>query len=227
MPKEPTAESNVQTSPLPFVVSFDTKPHQLKSEEKSAFAGKRVDPTPAVAPATILEVAAQRTAPFTPEPNKSSDAKDARSEMTVLPPGPEVRTVREGLLPPFDATALTQVPPVAFEDPSLRVVVLPNIARLNVETQDGSSLSLQVRVHDGVTDIRAQGAAAHLIEAHAPDLRMALAREGLALGHFDSGHSERHRQSEVEHPFERTPRRSHPRPPPRASHFDGRLSVKA
>ena len=118
-----------------------------------------------------------------------------------------------------------------LEDPSLRVVVLPNLARVNVETADQGSLSLQVRVQDGVTDIRATGPAAPMVEARQSELRVALANEGLSLGRFEFGQSDsNNRRERFETPDDRDtlPRRA----PARAAtsqtlRADGRLSVKA
>lgn len=109
-------------------------------------------------------------------------------------------------------------------------MVLPNFARMSVETSDGSTLSVQVKVHDGITDVRASGPAAPLIEGRQGELRVALAREGLALGHFDLTQSDsRHSSHRFETPEDRElPTR---RPQLRAStpthRADGRLSVKA
>ncbi len=127
---------------------------------------------------------------------------------------------------------LPHVLPAHLEDPSLRVVVLPNIARMNVETQDGS-LSLQVRVHDGVTDVRASGAGAMLVEARQGELRLALAHEGLKLGQFDLTQSDSgsSRHQRHEQPDDRTtaatPRPTLRQQPTTTLRADGRLSVKA
>ena len=111
--------------------------------------------------------------------------------------------------------------------------MLPNVARLNVETQDSGTLSLQVKVHDGVTDIRAAGPAASLVEARQGELRLALAHEGLALGHFDLTQSDHQGASqqrfEPHDEREPLPRRTHVRPESSSSttRAEGRLSVKA
>jgi hypothetical protein len=116
-----------------------------------------------------------------------------------------------------------------LEDPTLRVVVLPTIARVNVDTGDQGSVSLQVKVQDGVTDIRATGPAASLFEARQGELRIALANEGLALGHFDLGQSDsgaRRERFEPPEERERLPRRA-PVRIASTTRSDGRLSVKA
>ena len=149
---------------------------------------------------------------------------------TELPPP---QRVAEASAPP-PPNPLPNVTPAYLDDPTLRVVVLPNIARLNVETQDSGTLSLQVKVHDGVADIRAAGPAASLVEARQGELRLALAHEGLALGHFDLTQSDH--QGAPQHHFEphdereALPRRTHVRPESSDStttRAEGRLSVKA
>lgn len=151
-------------------------------------------------------------------------------QQTELPPPP--RAVEPSTVQP--PNPLPNVAPAYLDDPTLRVVVLPNIARLNVETQDSGTLSLQVKVHDGVTDIRAAGPAASLVEARQGELRLALAHEGLALGHFDLTQSDH--QGAPQHRFEPhderepLPRRTHVRAETSSSsttRAEGRLSVKA
>jgi hypothetical protein len=118
---------------------------------------------------------------------------------------------------------LTQV----SEDPSLRISLMPMVARVSLETPDAGRVSLQLKVADGVTDVRASGPAAASLELRQNELRVALAHEGLALGNFDLTQSNQQQQ--------RPERREAdlPRPPrPSAASNDsvdddGRLHVKA
>lgn len=210
--------------------------------------------------AQVLQFAAQRTTkPTEPDKNASVEApaqrkteravetkkssEPERDDKTVTPLPTQPAPLQPTDLPPPQRVAeasapqqpnpLPNVAPAYLDDPSLRVVVLPNIARLSVETQDSGTLSLQVKVHDGVTDIRAAGPAASLVEARQGELRLALAHEGLALGHFDLTQSDH--QGAPQHHFEphdereALPHRAHVRSESSSSttRAEGRLSVKA
>lgn len=197
---------------------------------------------------TLLELAGQRAAPTsrqgvaaTASPKKNEDREAARDDRPglsspILNPMP---TAANAPSRPTEPTAVAPPPPVPFvapahlDDPSLRVVVLPNIARMNVETKEGS-LSLQVRVHDGVTDVRASGTGAMLVDARQSELRLALAHEGLKLGQLEFAQSDARSSSRHQRP--ETPEdRAHAtgrRPTLRQQltttlRADGRLSVKA
>lgn len=196
---------------------------------------------------TLLELAGQRAAPgsrqavaATAAPRKNEEREAPRDDRPNLSaPGlATMPTAANASTRPTEPTAIAPPPPVPFvapahlDDPSLRVVVLPNIARMNVETQDGS-LSLQVRVRDGVTDVRASGAGAMLVDARQGELRLALAHEGLKLGQLEFAQSDagssRHQRREA--PEENGPAIGR-RPTPRQQltttlRADGRLSVKA
>lgn len=210
--------------------------------------------------AQVLQFAAQRpTKPTEPEKTATAEApamhkleraeqkkptEPERDEKSVLPLPTSPAPLQPTELPapqrvaeasaPQQPNPLPNVAPAYLDDPSLRVVVLPNIARVSVETQDSGTLSLQVKVHDGVTDIRAAGPAASLVEARQGELRLALAHEGLALGHFDLTQSDH--QGAPQHRFEPhderepSPRRTHVRHESSSStttRAEGRLSVKA
>ncbi len=207
---------------------------------------------------TLLDVAADRpqtiaahhqTAEGKVPSKKTEERESSRDDRagataplaTLQAPKPEVslNPAAQGPVAPAAESAavaaanpLPHVLPAHLEDPSLRVVVLPNIARMNVETQDGS-LSLQVRVHDGVTDVRASGAGSMLVEARQGELRLALAHEGLKLGQFDLTQSDsgssRHQRHEPpdEHTTAATPRPTLRQQPTTTLRADGRLSVKA
>ncbi|MDP2271448.1 MAG: flagellar hook-length control protein FliK [Archangium sp.] len=94
-----------------------------------------------------------------------------------------------------DAAPLAPLAPVMNEDPSLRVVLLPNVARMSMDTGEAGRINVELKVQNGITELRATGPAAQLLESRQGELRVALAKEGLALGHFDltqSGSQQRH-----------------------------------
>lgn len=129
-----------------------------------------------------------------------------------------------------DAAPLAPLAPLMHEDPSLRVVLLPNIARMSMDTGEAGRINVELKVQNGITELRATGPAAQLLESRQGELRVALAKEGLALGHFDltqSGSQQRHGADRPE--FEVSP-------PPTARRAakstdlateDGRVHVKA
>jgi hypothetical protein len=211
---------------------------------------------------TLLELAAKQTettvghprrgVASTASPKKSEEPESSRDDqfhpvakLTTPPPataefvtsaqaiGGQVHRTPESstVAPP---NPLPQVAAAHLEDPSLRVVVMPNIARLNVETNDGGSLALEVRVHDGVTDVRASGTGAMVAEAQQGALRLALAHEGLTLGQFTLAQSDadssKHQRPE---PLEEEATATMNRPAVLTQQTittlraDGRLSVKA
>jgi hypothetical protein len=179
-----------------------------------------------------------------PAKKATSPADEPVATTTTTQPAPLPPTLVDPQAPvlrPAEAQlaaqpALAPLAP-ALEDPSLRVVMLPNVARLSIETQDSGALNLQLKVNDGVTDVRASGPAASLIEARQGELRLALAHEGLALGHFDLTQSDhrgaQHHRFESPEDREPTPHRhvatrSHePSNSTTTTRADGRLSVKA
>jgi hypothetical protein len=125
---------------------------------------------------------------------------------------------------PAPVARAEEVRAAASDDPTLRGAVLPHAAHLRVDTA-GGDLELHLRVREGVADVRADGAAAPLLERHVADLRVALASEGLRLGELhtpqssgapqsDPSGSNSHQQSHRGAPEERAP--ASPPPPPRA-----------
>jgi hypothetical protein len=197
---------------------------------------------------TLLELASQRAAPSsrqgvaaTASPKKVEESETSRDDRPTLaaPLLNPMQATANASSRPTEPTAIAPPLPVPFvapahlDDPSLRVVVLPTIARMNVETQEGS-LSLQVRVHDGVTDVRASGAGAMMVDARQGELRLALAHEGLRLGQLelaqsDAGSSRHERRDAPEERATATARRPTLRQQLTTTTLraDGRLSVKA
>lgn len=96
------------------------------------------------------------------------------------PPASELPAAVPQALEPF-VSQLT-------EDPSARLVLNANTARLSVDAGESGRLSVQLKVTDGVAELTASGPAAPMLDARQNELRVALAHEGLALGRFDLGH---------------------------------------
>lgn len=131
-----------------------------------------------------------------PEPKREREAK---LESTRDEPKPELASAAPTAATPVitepfkleaparleEARPLAPEAPLMLDDASLRAVLLPTVARVSLETPDAGRLNVQLKVQDGVTEVRATGPAAQLLEARQGELRVALAQEGLALGHFD------------------------------------------
>lgn len=128
------------------------------------------------------ELAAKQT-PDAPTPAASPEAAAPKFELPAV-------------VAPKEAAPLAQVAPMMLEDPSLRAVILPTVARVSLEAGEAGRLNVQLKVNDGVTDIRASGPAAQLLESRQGELKVALAKEGLALGHFDLTQSNSQQQQQ-------------------------------
>lgn len=129
-----------------------------------------------------------------------------------------------------DAAPLAPLASVIIDDPTLRAVLLPTIARMSMDTGDNGQLNVQVKVHEGLTDVRATGPGAQLLEARQGELRVALAREGLALGHFDLTQSGSQQQRHFERPdpeMKMPPTARRAASPSETATEDGRIHVKA
>jgi hypothetical protein len=146
--------------------------------------------------------------------------------------GPAPLDLAVAVLPPpvVIPQAFEAILPQLVDDPSLRLALTGAQARLSVDTGDAGQLSLQLRVHDGVTEIRAAGPAAPMMDARQNELRVALAHEGLSLGQFDLTQS----QSQQRHDRQEATEPERPPPPPRAtsqgpqqSTTQGRVHVRA
>lgn len=139
-------------------------------------------------------VASPGTERGTEEPR---DLRKIANKDEHLPTAPLIQTspnspTRQQAVQVTDAAPLPQVPP-AFEsmlpqiigDPSLRIALMPHTARVSVDTAEAGRVSVQVKVTDGVAELRASGPAAAALDLRQNELRVALAHEGLAMGHFD------------------------------------------
>jgi hypothetical protein len=184
---------------------IDTKPDELKAPKATGSVQG-----PAHAPqAPVLDQLAAIMQPHTHLAATRTDAPPTRSHaVTNAIDSVDAAAPAQGPadLPPSKATPFWATPTEAraieapaqlapalqitasavLEDPSLRVVMLPNVARVSVDTADAGRVSIQVKMKDGIADISATGPAAPLVEARQGELRTALAKEGLSMGSFDS-----------------------------------------
>lgn len=120
-------------------------------------------------------------------------------------------------IPEFSSITPTQVTPIASdaatiyqraaEDSGLAVTVLPHVAHLSFNSDEGD-LSLHVRVRDGNADVNVSGSMAPVFESKAPEMRTILADQGLGLSSFAADQHGQGRHSQ-QHP-EATPSESHP-----------------
>jgi hypothetical protein len=131
-----------------------------------------------------------------------------------------------------DAASLYQH---AAEDSGLAVTVLPHVAHLSLNSDDGN-LSLHVRVRDGNADVNVGGSMAPIFESKAPEMRTVLAHQGLGLGSFAADH-----QGQGQHSQQRPEaadaevHHAHPAPSPRtratvvesAATDEGRIHITA
>lgn len=156
------------------------------------------EPMRVTAPAEKKQPARAET--FELPDKKRSDDPLPTTTQNAAPPPPAMETFRlDAPAPVKEAQPLAPVAPLLLDDASARVVLLPTVARMSVDTGDAGLLNVQLKVRDGVTELTATGPAAPLLEARQGELRVALAKEGLALGHFDltqqgsqHRHAERH-----------------------------------
>jgi hypothetical protein len=86
-------------------------------------------------------------------------------------------------LPPAAAPLAAEMP----EDPGLSLAVLQKAAHLSIESDNGRSLELHVRLLPEGADIRAAGELAPMMQAKANELGLALAAQGVTLGRFELG----------------------------------------
>jgi hypothetical protein len=209
-------------------VTLDT----LAAHAKATHETQRVTaPTASLKPAARHEARVERDAPVDEKRRVKDDAPILPSPVTAQPT-PRVEASNE----PAPINAPAQVP-AAFEpllaqitdDPSLRISLMPNVARVSIDTGDAGRVSVQVKINDGIAEVRASGPGAPMLEQRQNELRVALAHEGLAMGNFDLTQGGGKGQHERPEPTERdawTP----PRPTLKSRDIiatDGHLHVKA
>ncbi len=110
-----------------------------------------------------------------------------------------VLAASDGTFGPADVDAPARAPsttpaplPLPDLDPLIaslgaRVSMSAGEAQISLDAGAAGDLSLYLRVHDGKTDVRVEGTAAHLVDARVPELKAALSQEGLSLGSFALG----------------------------------------
>lgn len=204
-------ELSPHARPAPLI---GTKAQHLKATEQKAVGVEQLATRARLdhEPARLTTPAQHR--PLRAEPSKEPAPREKKLEEPVArraddggpqradgaaPLAASAEPFRLEAPPPVqDAAPLVPLAPLMNDDASLRVVLLPTVARMSLDAGDAGRLHVQVKVRDGVTEIRATGPAAPLLEARQGELRVALAKEGLALGHFNltqSG-SQQHRHAE-------------------------------
>jgi hypothetical protein len=102
-------------------------------------------------------------------------------------PATSSTTQPKGEIPPPAPPLPVEAAPLAnriAEDPGLSMAVMPQAARLAIDSPEGD-LELRLRLRDGSADISVSGSMAPLFDHRAPEVRAALASEGLGLGHYD------------------------------------------
>jgi hypothetical protein len=249
------AQRAVAPSVAPAQFIIDTKPTGLKAEatrpaKELAVAAQVVTLETVTARAVAAPETQRVTAPSAR--TTSLRAPQERAEREPIPE--EKRRLKEDAAVTPHAPSVTLAPrpaelvepvvaapvqvPTAFEpllaqitdDPSLRISLMPNVARMSLDTGDaGGRVHLQLKVNDGIAEVRATGPGAHLIELRQNELRVALAQEGLAMGHFDLAQSGGQQHQERPEAPLRDPWAA-PRPAINhhvASATDGHLHVKA
>ena len=100
-----------------------------------------------------------------------------------------------------EPSALHELRLAALEDPSLRVEMTEQSARLVVSLGDEGKVALHLRVNDRVADVTVMGTARDLLTSEGPELATALAEQGLSLGNFQLGgqtQGEEQRESQAE-----------------------------
>lgn len=118
-------------------------------------------------------------------PQASPDAAAFARQLTD-----DVKNVAASAAPTQDAPAVASVLPAeALQDDSIRGAVMTNAAHLHLETGSMGELGLHVRIREGVAEVRLDGAAAPVLKAREPELREALAAEGVRLGQLAVGAS--------------------------------------
>ncbi len=216
-------------APLPPpTLSIDTSREDLKGPTDEALRSATTSaerPTREDAPSMRDDAPSTRAAAPEASGSFAVEARPSEPQPPLhLVPGPF-----DTAAPPPPAPApLVELPRAHLEDPSLHVFVSAHTARVTVETADAGALSVQLRVADGVADVRAAGPAAGLLDLRQGELRVALAQQGLSLGNFDLT------QSRSGHPQDRPEAPPSHRPGSPAKHgtagtttHTGRLSIKA
>jgi hypothetical protein len=147
--------------------------HRLSTEISSQTSSAQ---SPVSGPHAVKEAPPSVTPPLTER------ATMLVSPNAFLPPTSET-AARGSQASATPATETSRLVDQTVEDPGLSVNVMPHSAHLSIKGDSGD-LSLHVRVRDGSADVNVSGTMAPLFHTKAPEMRTALAGEGLQLGSF-------------------------------------------
>ncbi|HXU80420.1 MAG TPA: hypothetical protein VN914_03440, partial [Polyangia bacterium] len=132
---------------------------------------------------------------------RAGEPAAAPSPLTTAP-APQHQPAAEPILPftpvQQDAAAVAFAPAAAApivaqaaEDAGLSVSVLPQAARVSVESPEGD-LALHLRIKDGNAEVSIGGSLAPMFEQRSAEVQTVLAGEGLSLGRFDLKDNNQH-----------------------------------
>ncbi len=176
------------------------KTSALPSSSSSASSGDMKQPTSAPSPESdprgLSESATQSNNPR-PMENQPATTKQDLHPTSFTPTDPPTVLAHQPMFAPQYTLAVgheASTPPAilteranlfdrAVDDPGLSLNVMPHAAHLSIASSAGD-LALHVRVRDGSADVHVSGTMAPLFDTKAPEIRAALAGEGLSLGSY-------------------------------------------
>jgi hypothetical protein len=188
--KDVEATSNSQPEAQSSASAKATSATQTPSQQHL-----RTEPAPAPGRATPSESSPPQSSAVGTANAPDPSTQPAPAAVSPAPPMPVINTVATppaaGATPSVgESVQVTQVAVEAAsiyqhaaEDSGLAVTVLPHVAHLSFNSDDGD-LSLHVRVRDGNADVNVSGSMAPIFESKAPEMRTLLANQGLGLGSF-------------------------------------------
>jgi len=116
----------------------------------------------------------------------SADSTARQTLTAAAPSTPPAQSQTPSNIP---QQSLTQaLPTEALQDTSLRGAINPRTAHLQLEGANGP-ISLHVTVQNGEANLRVEGAGAAELGSRETELRLALSKEGIALGRMEQGRS--------------------------------------
>jgi len=135
-----------------------------------------------------------RNAPLAPASRPAHEAPAARGTTAPTDHAPAAVASHEFRAGDLSLPAGSEAPRALLDhataDPSLHAAAIGNNAHLRLETAHAGSLSMHLRVRDGVADLEIEGAGARSLDFRPQEIRRALAGEGLTLGRFETRNSE-------------------------------------
>jgi hypothetical protein len=174
-PSHPSAKTNT--------VTLETAPAKANSPQDPVHT-KPVDPSSppkseAPMPGPERPARVEAPAPLAVHNNPATPVLTPPS----LPSANPDKSVSDSWTTPALPTGSAQLVDSVANDPGLSVTVLPHAAHLSIASSAGD-LALHVRVRDGNADVNVSGSMAPLFDNKGPEVRTALASEGLSLGSF-------------------------------------------